>query len=442
MTFPAPRSSSPNTSRPRPRRSEEKRPELAALDPVFAKAMAKKPDDRFASCQEFVQELWRALAVEPVTLDHTRSASANLEATQAESINVQDTQIAPTGPPPVQLPPPAPWPAPAPRRRAWQPKVLIPAAVAIAVLAGGVFVGVKLSQGNDNKTPANPAPAAPENTGPLTGRYRADFSPPDTFGKPDQDGTPATGTWDMRSACRSTGCLATTTSTGGPTLQPSFVFDDVGGQWIAVSVGTVTAPPPNVSGFVGCKFPGEYWSTVTLRPQPNGSLSGDYTAMGGNCHSHRTVTFTRTGDVDVNTLPDPVTEPPRVTSPGEALHGRYHYATTTSDNRRTPEADFNIRTDCLRTAERCETLLQKVGTTGGGDQLIFVDGQWTWSMDEETKCESGGSSRATGSITFPVPQPLQNPIATLTGRGHMDVAPGTNCSGSYDLDAKFERTGG
>ena len=97
----------------------EKRPELTRLDPVFTKAMAKNPDDRFAGCQEFVQELWRALVVEPVTLEDTQWASANLEATQAATqsppINVQETRLAPTGPPPVQPPPPAaPWPTSAP----------------------------------------------------------------------------------------------------------------------------------------------------------------------------------------------------------------------------------------------------------------------------------------------------------------------------------------
>src|SRR6201996_8653368 len=35
----------------------ERRPELATLDPLFAKAMAKAPGDRFSSCRDFAREL-------------------------------------------------------------------------------------------------------------------------------------------------------------------------------------------------------------------------------------------------------------------------------------------------------------------------------------------------------------------------------------------------
>jgi len=34
-----------------------RRPELAGLDPVFAAAMAKAPSRRFASCEEFAEQL-------------------------------------------------------------------------------------------------------------------------------------------------------------------------------------------------------------------------------------------------------------------------------------------------------------------------------------------------------------------------------------------------
>ena len=65
-----------------------------------------------------------------------------------------------------------------------------------------------------------------------------------------------------------------------------------------------------------------------------------------------TVTFTRTGDVDVNSLPDPASQPPRVVSPAEALHGRYHQ-TETHTNGEKDESDPSVRTDCLRTGDRC-----------------------------------------------------------------------------------------
>ncbi len=48
----------------------EQRPELpAAVDPVFAKALAKSPDDRYDSCLDFVAAL-RAASTGPVHVDH------------------------------------------------------------------------------------------------------------------------------------------------------------------------------------------------------------------------------------------------------------------------------------------------------------------------------------------------------------------------------------
>jgi serine/threonine protein kinase len=43
------------------------RPELAELDSVFATAMAKKPDDRFASCQDFANQLGQRLSAAAYT---------------------------------------------------------------------------------------------------------------------------------------------------------------------------------------------------------------------------------------------------------------------------------------------------------------------------------------------------------------------------------------
>ncbi|MGO9507313.1 MAG: serine/threonine-protein kinase [Mycobacterium sp.] len=106
-----------------------RRPELAGLDPVFARAMAKNPSDRFASCGEFAQQLSRYL----------------------------------DDPPGLEIAPPTVRPS---SRR---PRVLLAiAAVVLLVVAGGVFAAVKLTQDH------RPAAAAP---GPFTGTYRAGFGP-------------------------------------------------------------------------------------------------------------------------------------------------------------------------------------------------------------------------------------------------------------------------
>jgi serine/threonine protein kinase, bacterial len=69
----------------------QKRPELAQLDPVFAKAMAKAPTDRFSRCQDFIGELRRNL--HPAYF-HMRQADAG------------PTNVVPG--PPTATPPPQP----------------------------------------------------------------------------------------------------------------------------------------------------------------------------------------------------------------------------------------------------------------------------------------------------------------------------------------------
>ena len=96
--------------------------------------------------------------------------------------------------------------------------------------------------------------------------------------------------------------------------------------------------------------PAERRVAFTLQPTPDGPVVGEYSSMAiNNCAAKRAVTFTRTGDVDVNSLPDPGSEQARVVSPAEALHGRYHW-TVTHANGQKEEYDVVVRTDCLRTA--------------------------------------------------------------------------------------------
>jgi serine/threonine protein kinase len=103
----------------------ERRPELTGLDPVFAKAMAKTPADRFARCQDFTEELQRRLATAPIPIPVTEAAPIPLPVTEAAPIpvqetpipvqetqptpiHVQDTRLAPIAPALVPQPPPGP----------------------------------------------------------------------------------------------------------------------------------------------------------------------------------------------------------------------------------------------------------------------------------------------------------------------------------------------
>ena len=91
----------------------------------------------------------------------------------------------------------------------------------------------------------------------------------------------------------------------------------------------------------------------TLEPRPDGTFTGDYRAAAASaCAEKRTVSFTRTGDVDVNSLPDPGTLPPRVISPAEAPHGRYHITRNFANGMPQQQDGPAVRTD-LRTGDRC-----------------------------------------------------------------------------------------
>ncbi|MGA9362125.1 MAG: hypothetical protein WBW75_30265 [Mycobacterium sp.] len=132
-------------------------------------------------------------------------------------------------------------------------------------------------------------------------------------GKQAPGATPTTETWGFRSVCRPEGCVANASRLSGDTMQiPTMVFDQVGDSWVAVGVGSTNCG----------KAVGEVWEVFTLQPRPDGTLAGESNQlMAVGCANKRPVTFTRTGDVDVNTVPDPATLPPRVISPAEALRG-------------------------------------------------------------------------------------------------------------------------
>ncbi len=167
-------------------------------------------------------------------------------------------------------------------------------------------------------------------------------------------------------------------------------------------------------------------------------MGGQYRAVGPpQCETERTVTFTRIGDVDLNSLLDPATEPVRVASPAAAWHGRYR-ATKTGGNKRPYSWNGSIQTDCLRTGERCASY---DSSDTGSSLYLFADGKWVYNFDGTTPCSGGGSNPTETYWEFPLPQPLQDPITLLTGHGHVREAGSNSCSGAYDQEVKYERTG-
>jgi serine/threonine-protein kinase len=324
-------------------------------------------------------------------------------------------------------------------KQPWRrPGVLIAALVAVAVLvAGGAFAAVRFAQHESpviptpsSKSPAASASAAP-NSGPFTGLYRVNFGPvTDLDGVGDPTAGPSVATYGVRSVCRQTGCVATASRLSGDNaFAPTVEFDEVGGTWLSVTVASQECRTDPRA---------EVWQVFKLQSGANGSFTGEYTGGASNsCVDKHTVTFTRTGDVDVESLPDPADLPPRVVSPAEALWGHYHEVQTFSNGQKI-QNDFAVVTDCLRTGDRCMSFFH--APSGLALPLLFADGQWTRSRDVDSTCPGiGGAMHVTTTGIFSMPQPLQNPITLLSGHGAQhQTAP---CKVNIEFDETFTRTG-
>jgi len=340
-----------------------------------------------------------------------------------------DVTMRPLTPPPLPPTPPVAGPG---RPRG----MLVGALAAVVVLvAGGIFAAVHFSR-DDNPTAATPsspttATSAPTpNTGPITGTYRADFGPISSFdGAADPSAKPSKATYGLRSVCRPTGCVATGSRlSGDPSFAPTIEFDEVNGIWFSVTLASQQCRD---------NARAESWQVFKLQPQPDGTLTGEFTAAASNsCAAKHTVTFTRTGDVDVESLPDPANLAPRVVSPGEALYGRYHQARTFTNGQK-QETDFAVATDCLRTGDRCMSYFHE--SSGLVEPLVFADGNWSLGTDIDSTCPGRGPIRVRKTGQYQLPQPPQNPITLLTGHGNQEQT--QPCPVTIEFDETFTRTG-
>ncbi|MBI3228590.1 MAG: serine/threonine protein kinase [Mycolicibacterium cosmeticum] len=393
-----------------------RRPDLRGLDPVLARAMAKTREARYPSCQEFAHALQYQLNA-PIE-DHRSQPTST-------AVTLPPTQASST--------PPAPKPA---SKRVSKPLIAVLSVLALILVAGGVFAGTRLLS-RDDQPAAGPAPSAAPTaqvaTGSgFTGLYRADFGPgTDLEGNPVPGAPATTGTYDVRSGCGAGGCIATASYVGesGIVLVSDMTFDLIAGDWVAVATASVQCPD----------VPTEVWVVYTLTPQPDGTLTGETArSTANNCGSgKRTVTFTRTGENERSTLPDPTTLPPRVTSPASGLRGRYHESTVYANGGYAPGSpDLQVRTHCLRTGDRCISMFHAID---GVVTLVFADGKWVRDEEGIVPCAMGGTTNTKITAEYPLTGDAQDPIPVLSGKGQ-NISTGGECKGG-DFTDKFVRTG-
>jgi hypothetical protein len=417
---------------PPPRPSEERTTVPTALDDVIATGLAKQPGDRYRSTVEM------AAAARHAITDPTNQSGPRLPVSPDPARTTP--RGAGGGPPTVALPfgapaPPAPPPPAAaglpPKPRGRRPRVLIGALAGVVLLiVAGVF-GVMLTRHDDQAAPTAPSSAAATpDMATFAGIYRADFSATTLMDGQMVDGaTPSTARWGVRSVCLPDRCVATASrlSGAGPAVS-SLVFDDVDGSWVAVGLGSDQCH----------NAPVEVWDVFTLEPRPDGTLAGEYSGTSSDgCSGKGTVTFARTGSIDVNTLPDPAALPSRVVSPAHVLHGQYHLTRNFSNGAPQQDLLYTVATDCLRTGERCMSYFH-----GPSDfrPLIFGDGKWTSDIAFDGTCPANaGPTQLKFNAEYPMPQPPQDPIKLLIGHGHQEQT--GNCAASTDVTETFTRTG-
>jgi serine/threonine protein kinase len=408
-----------------PRPSEKSRTVPTALDHVIATGLAKQPTDRYPTAVEM-------------------AAAARQVITGSSQPNAVAPPPPPSTPPSQSTPNPPIWPQqswsqpppsvpPPPKRPVRRHGMLIGALVFVVtlVVVGGVVAVVELTQ-RDEPVPAAPSAASASGSG-FSGTYRADYGPgTDLEGNPVPNAPATTSNWAVRSKCGASGCAATAANVSGASmaLLSNLTFDQLGGTWVAVGLASAQCGDA----------PAELWVVFTLQPHPDGTLSGESIRASTNssCAAKRTVKFTRTGDPDLNKVPDPEVLPPRSVTPAEALRGSYRQTTTLANGNVLPGGVLTVNTYCLRTGDRCMSLFH---SPDGAVTLIFANDKWTRNEQGTTTCGAGGTAQMTITAEYPMPPQADDPISLLTGNGNQTVAAGGDCTGGGAFTDKFERTG-
>jgi serine/threonine-protein kinase len=291
-----------------PPRLSDYRPELAGLDEVFCKALAKEPADRFERCRQFAAALSEQISG---CTDKRRPRSP-----------VRRGRVTP-------------------RRRKVSLKTGLAVAMVLGLLSLSVTWAISFFSWDDNP-PANPgtppkvsktsssgsALAAP----PLNGTYRLDYDrAKQTSNGVIRTNGGTTSWWALSSACTATGCAATgtklddtshtmakATGTGN-----AAVLHFVGGHWQGEPRQIQVQCRTSRGGPMSSQSESVVW---TLTPEPDGTLRGvqTQTVQSNECGSQGAtlripLVATRTGEnpPDV-TIADPRQAANNTAAPGGA----------------------------------------------------------------------------------------------------------------------------
>jgi serine/threonine protein kinase, bacterial len=317
-----------------PPRLSDYRPDLAHLDDVFFKALAKQPEERFEQCRAFSSAV--EAVSDPLGGNPDGGRSAALGSASAT--------------PPRRHGPRRVIAAMHHRfssRTRWSAALVFAVLIAVAATWSIVYsfqTGTSQTNPALASNPAAPAPsAAPATSGgpALNGTYKLDYDQTTrtTNGIPIRHGGADTNWWAFRSMCTTTGCAATGTQLDDATHQVASTTD--GGQTDTLRfVGGYWQGAPQQER-VGCTQPnGQVRATQqetiawSLAPQADGTLRGTETetVLSNECGAQGAVVrvpvvATRVGDVPAGvTLADPTqvastTNPPSTPASPPVLGG-------------------------------------------------------------------------------------------------------------------------
>ena len=130
----------------------QRRPEYAYLEPIFAKALAKRPEDRYPSCLDFARELSRGLASIAEPSDVVVPPAEPYVDRMPPRPGPPTNQAWPPWPPPDQAP--GPWYPPPVARTPWwgRAAIVVPLLAAALLVVALVITGVVLWSSDSTPT--------------------------------------------------------------------------------------------------------------------------------------------------------------------------------------------------------------------------------------------------------------------------------------------------